>query len=77
MTKFINWLRGWRTIVVAVLLSLAPIWDVVIQIVEALATDPDLPKLIPPAWMPAYSLVVAVVMIWMRVITTTGIGSRK
>lgn len=75
--KLIEKLRGYRTIIIATILSLAPIWDVALQVVPALATDPDLPKLIPVGWMPAYSLAVTVVMIWMRIITTTGLGTRR
>lgn len=77
MKTFRQRLKGWRTIIVACLLGLAPIWDVALQLIPVLAADPDLPRLIPPAWMPAYSLAVTVAMIWMRVLTTTGLGRRQ
>jgi len=77
MNKIIEKIRGYRTVIVAGLLSLAPAWDALKQIVPVLATDPNLPKLIPPGWMPYYTLAVTIVMIWMRVITTTGLGQKE
>ena len=61
----------------AALLAVAPFWDVLLQIVPVLAADPDLPKLIPAGWMPYYSLSCTVAMIWMRVLTRTGLGQRR
>lgn len=69
-------LRGWRTLILATALGLAPLWDVLKEALPILATDPNLPRLIPEAWMPAYSLAVTLVMIWMRLITTTPPGRR-
>jgi hypothetical protein len=75
--KLIEKLRGYRTVIVAAVLSLAPLWDVAMQVISSLAVDPDLPKLIPEGYMPTYSLAVTVVMIWMRIITTTELGARR
>jgi hypothetical protein len=77
MTAFANRLRGWRTVIVAFGLSLAPLWDAMKEVLPVLATDPNLPRLIPAAWMPAYSLAVTLIMIWMRLITSTPPGRRE
>lgn len=76
MNALITRLRGWRTLIVATLLGLAPLWDILKEVLPILATDPNLPRLIPDAWMPAYSLAVTLVMIWMRLITSTAPGRR-
>ena len=70
-------LRGWLTLIVATILGLAPLWDVAKEVLPILATDPNLPRLIPEAWIPAYSLAVTLVMIWMRLVTTTPPGRRE
>ena len=70
-------LKGYRTVIVAGLLSIAPLWDVALQVFSALIADPDFPKLIPEGWLPAYSSISMLVMIYMRVITTTRIGGQK
>ena len=77
MKALINRLRGWRTVIMAALLGLAPLWDAMKEALPVLATDPNLPRLIPEAWMPAYSLAVTLVMIWMRLVTSTPPGRRE
>jgi hypothetical protein len=77
MTALTRRLRGWRTVIVAALLGLAPLWDVAKEVLPVLATDPNLPRIIPEAWMPTYSLAVTLVMIWMRLVTTTPPGRRE
>lgn len=69
-------LKGYRTVIVAGLLSIAPMWDLGLQIAAALFADPDFPKLIPEGWLPTYSSVSMLVMIYMRVITTTKLGGK-
>jgi|GEM_PF-3939679 hypothetical protein len=77
MKRIIAKCRGWRTIIIAGALGLAPLWDAALQIIPVLATDPDLPTLIPESWRPAYAVAVTLVMIWMRAITSTGLGQRE
>lgn len=58
-------LRGWRTIVLNVLLTILPI----LQLTE-------LQAILPHNYLPIYALLVAVLNIWMRTLTTTSVGQK-
>ncbi len=63
-TLLIN-LKGWRTLILNVLLSILPI----LQLTE-------LRGVIPVEYLPWYALVVAVLNIWMRALTSTSLGQK-
>lgn len=65
MNKLMNELRGYRTVILNVLLSVVPI----LQLTEFRGV-------IPAEYLPWYALIVAVLNVWMRSLTTTSIGQK-
>ena len=65
--------KGWRTIALNIGLALPILWDVLVQIVAI----PELQQLVPPQHQDKYLLLVTVVNIALRCITTTPVGRAK
>jgi hypothetical protein len=64
--RFFAMLKGWRTMLVNLILSILPI----LQLTELMAIMPD-------KYLPYYALVMALANMWMRKITTTPLGQSK
>ena len=60
-----NRLKGWRTIAANMLLAVLPVLELT-----------ELAAVLPPDWLPWYALVVALVNMWLRSITTSPLGRR-
>jgi hypothetical protein len=67
-------LKGWRTVLVNTIMGLPVFIDALLPVAAAILADPQLPDIIPAAWLPYYTTAVIVVNIWLRAITTTPIG---
>jgi len=63
---FLTWrLKGWRTWIANSLMAIMPI----LQLSEVTAV-------MPPAWLPWYALVIVLVNMWLRKITTSPLGKK-
>ncbi len=59
-------LKGWRTVITNLLMSIMP----VLELTEAI-------QVLPVGWQPWYALGVALVNMWLRSITTSPLGQKQ
>jgi len=64
--------KGWRTIIINVLLSILPL----IEVVGTLLNMPEMRGVIPPEYLPWYGLAVAIINMILRKLTTTPLGKK-
>lgn len=64
--EFLKWMRGWRTMIVAVILGS-------IDTLEALDLAPIIPDKFKPWWMVLHPIIFA----YLRFISTTPVGSKE
>lgn len=70
-------LKGYRTLILNALAgTLAGIELALPQIVDLLGL-PELRGLLPEGWLPGYALALAILNIWLRVVTTTPVGRKE
>jgi hypothetical protein len=66
MKWFTQKLKGYRTIIINILLSVMPVMELT-----------ELTQVMPQEWLPWYALGMALVNMWLRSVTTTRIGHRE
>lgn len=64
--------KGFRTYIFNVVAAIVPI----LSVLSPLLDKPELRAVVPPDWLPWYSLVVVVVNLWLRSVTTTPPGKK-
>jgi len=73
--KTVEKLKGWRTIIIAVILSIPPVVVAADEII--MEEGQSVLDRIPPEWMIYYTMLVLFSKIYLRVITTTPIGVKE
>lgn len=66
VVRFSRWIVGWRTMIVAALFGIIDVLD---------ATD--IAPILPPAWLPWWTVLHAPVFAYLRFISTTPVGSSE
>lgn len=70
--KNVKALKGWKT----VLFNGGALIPVAIQVAGQLANSPDLQNIIPPEYLPVYGVVLALINLGLRYVTTTPVGKK-
>jgi hypothetical protein len=72
-----NRIKGWRTLIVATIAGIPAFLDAAYQLLQSIADSPEVLALIPASVMPYYTTAFALLMVWMRFVTSTPLGKAR
>lgn len=72
-------LKGWRTVAIQILAAIIPVWDLLLNALDALVQGADQYSLItyvPKEYMSIYIVALVVINVFLRFRTTTPVGKK-